>query len=104
VGVDDRDEAATLVGMEIGVPRSALPPCEDDTYYWVDLVGLTVRNARGDMLGTVDRMLATGVHDVMVLDREGQRMIPFVRNDIVQSVDLEKGVITVDWELSYWDQ
>lgn len=105
VGVDDRDQAAELIGSEIAVPRSALPACDDETYYWADLIGLSVRNEAGEVLGVVERMLETGAHDVMVLNGDGGgRMIPFVMGRIVQDVDLAKGVITVKWESSYWEQ
>jgi 16S rRNA processing protein RimM len=102
--VDDRDQAEALIGAEILVRRSALPPCKDGTYYWVDLIGLTVRNTSGVVLGTVDHMLETGGHDVMVLDEDKTRMIPFVMNDVVRDVDLVEGVITVDWQPGYWEE
>lgn len=100
-GVDDRDAAAALVGAGIGVRRSALPPCEPGEYYWTDLEGLAVRSAAGEWLGRVERLLATGANDVLVLD--GERMIPFVAGRVVRSVDLDAGEIIVDWDLSYWE-
>lgn len=42
-GVDDRNLAETLVGMEFYVSKSALPEPEEDEYYHADLIGLTVR-------------------------------------------------------------
>jgi 16S rRNA processing protein RimM len=100
-GVDDRDAAAALIGAGIGVPRSALPSCEPGEYYWTDLEGLTVRTEAGDSLGTVERLVATGANDVLVLD--GERMIPFVAERIVKSVDVEAREIVVDWDASYWE-
>jgi 16S rRNA processing protein RimM len=45
VGIDTREQAETLVGNEIWVPRSALPRPRKGEYYWVDLEGLSVRTA-----------------------------------------------------------
>ena len=99
-GFDDRDQAETLIGEEIAVPRDAMPAAEDGHYYWRDLEGLQVVHSGGSELGTVAYLLETGAHDVMVLKGDRERLIPFVRDDVVIDVDLAKGVITVDWE---WD-
>lgn len=96
-GVDDRDVARGLVGAEVAVERSALPKCEPGAYYWADLEGLEVVNARGERLGTVDHLVATGEHDVLVLGGRPQRMIPFVPGAVIRSVDLDTGVIVADW-------
>lgn len=103
-GVDDRDEARSLIGAGVAVDRDALPPCEPGEYYWVDLEGLAVQNTRGERLGEVDHLMATGANDVIVLSGEEGRMIPFVQGDVVVDVDLERGVIVVDWEPSFWDR
>lgn len=97
-GVEDRDAASALIGAEIGVPRSALPPCESGEYYWADLEGLVVQNLKGVRLGTVDHLLATGANDVLVLRGDEERLIPFVSPGVVQRVDLDAGTIVVDWE------
>lgn len=102
-GIDDRDSAAALTGTAIGVRRSAMPPPAPNEYYWADLEGLSVRNLEGDVLGTVERLVATGANDVLVLSGEGERLIPFVEGETVRRVDLEAGEILVDWDPSYWE-
>jgi 16S rRNA processing protein RimM len=103
-GVDDRDQAASLIGTELGVDRSELPEPEDGHYYWSDLTGLTVVHRDGTELGTIEDMLETGTHDVMVVrseqDGEQERLIPFVNGEIVIKVDLDNKRVDVDWE---WD-
>lgn len=99
-GFDDRDLAATLIGTEIGVPRDELPEPEDGHYYWSDLEGLRVVNRDGTEFGELAYLLETGAHDVMVIKGEEERLIPFVKDEVVIDVDLAAGVITVDWQ---WD-
>lgn len=99
-GFDDRDQAATLIGAEIGVPRAALPEAEEGHYYWSDLEGLRVVRSDGSELGVLAYLLETGAHDVMVVKGEKEHLLPFVKDKVVLDVDLEKGVITVDWD---WD-
>ena len=96
-GVDDRDQARGLVGADIAVERAALPKCEPGEYYWTDLEGLEVVTPAGARLGTVDHLVATGEHDVLVLSGRAERLIPFVRGTVIQSVDLDAGVIVADW-------
>lgn len=99
-GHDDREQAAALIGSEIGAIRSELPEPEDGHYYWSDLAGLLVVHRDGTELGKVEDMLETGAHDVMVVRGEQERLIPFVMDEVVISVDLDQKLISVDWE---WD-
>ena len=96
-GCRDRDAACGYRGCEIAVERSRLPDLEDDEYYWTDLVGLRVATAGGVHLGEVERMMETGANDVMVVRGEVERLIPFVAGTVVQSVDVERGAVVVDW-------
>ena len=100
VGIDDREQAAALVGAEFGVLRDRLPEPRDGQFYWYDLEGLRVVNCDGTELGTIDYMLETGSNDVMVVKGEQERLIPFVRDKIVLDVDLVEKIVKVDWE---WD-
>lgn len=100
-GIEDRDAARELIGATIGVPRSRLPTPAAGEVYWTDLEGLEVLTTSGELLGRVDRLVATGANDVLVLD--GERMIPFVRGSVVTAIDLEAGHIVVDWDSSYWE-
>lgn len=97
-GVEDRDAAEALRGIEVWVPRSVLPPPAPGEYYWVDLEGLRVVNAEGVGLGTVSHLFSTGANDVLVAQGERERMIPFVQPDFIRSVDFDAGVVTVDWD------
>lgn len=102
-GIGDRDAAAEWIGASIAVLRSALPALASGEYYWADLEGLEVRNTAGVRLGSVAHLIATGANDVLVLDGEGERMIPFVEGETVRSVDIDAGEIVVDWDASYWE-
>lgn len=99
--VDDRDQARALIGAAIAVHRDALPTLEAGEFYWADLKGLEVRTLAGQSMGRVDHLLETGAHDVLVIESDPQRLIPFVLDKTVREVDLEAGVIVVDWDPEY---
>ena len=95
---DDRDAAEGLVNQEIFVHRDQFPETESGEFYWTDLEGLEVRMGDGTVLGVIERMMATGANDVMVVQGDRQRLVPFVREQYVKSVDLEHGFVVVDWD------
>lgn len=96
--IADRDAAAALLGAEIAVERTELPAPPAGSWYWSDLIGLAVRSAAGEPLGQVRRIVENGAQDVLVTD-DGtvERMIPFVPEAIIRSVDMEGGVIVAEW-------
>lgn len=98
-GVGDRDQAAGLVGSDIGIARSALPAPGEGEVYWADLEGCEVVTIDGVALGRVSHLVATGANDVLVV-RDGvrERLIPHVRDEYVTEIDLVAGRITVDWD------
>ena len=97
-GIEDKDAADALRGVDVLVPRSALPPPAPGEYYWVDLEGLRVVNVEGADFGTVSHLFSTGANDVLVARGERERMIPFVQPDVVKEVDFDAGTLVVDWD------
>ena len=97
-GVADRDAAAAWRGALVAVTESVLPAPEADEYYWRDLIGLSVTTVAGTALGRVETLMATGANDALVVREESrERLIPFIAQ-VAREVDLERGVIVVDWD------
>lgn len=102
--VTDRDQVQPLIGAELAIRKDQLEPIEEDEFYWADLVGLKVENLDGEQLGEVDHLLETGANDVLVVKAAGldkDRLIPFVLDEVVKQVDLDKQLIQVDWGTDY---
>jgi len=100
-GIDDRNEAETWVGCDIYMPSDQLPRLRNNEYYWSDLIGLSVFSLNGDDFGTIDQMLETGANDVIVVKGEQERLIPFVWDQVVKTVDLDAGKMIVDWDADF---
>lgn len=99
-GCDDRDAAVALRGRPVAVPRAVLPEARSGEYYWADLIGLAVVNTGSQELGRVVGMLQTGANDVLVVQGERERLIPFIAT-VIREVDSGAGMIRVDWGADY---
>jgi len=97
-GCDDREQAAALIPSDIAVRREQLPPPAPGEYYWADLEGLRVVTLAGVELGVVSHLLATGANDVLVVKGDRERLLPFVRGQVVVEVNLEQRLLRVDWD------
>lgn len=99
-GIADREQAAALQGLRIAVARDDFPEPATNEFYWADLVGLNVVNAAGVTLGSVARVFETGANDVLVVEGERERLLPFIE-PVIRQVDIAGGTIIVDWDADY---
>lgn len=97
-GCQDRETAQGFCGIGIYIDRQQLPPLEPGTYYQTDLQGLNVYNRQAVLLGKVAQVMPTGSNDVLVVEGKKRHLIPFLIGQSIDAVDLEKGVIQVDWD------
>lgn len=101
VGCDDRNQAISLLHSEIAVRRAQLPPLKPGEYYWADLEGLQVITLEGAKLGTIASLFSTGANDVMVVRGDRERLLPFVKGQVVIEINLEQGLLRVDWDTDF---
>ncbi len=99
-GIDDRDEAGRLADCLVAVYREQLPAPAPGEYYRVDLLRMEVMTVEGRRLGKIVDIRETGANDVLVVEGETRCLVPFVRNEVVRQVDLDNGVVEVEWQ---WD-
>ena len=79
-GFASREAAATLVGQELQLPRTAFAPVGDAEFYVEDIVGCEVVQADGKLLGRISGTFWNGAQDVMTIvgDGGGERLVPVV--------------------------
>ena len=101
-GVATREAAGALRGVSVGVPAELLPALAEDEFYQSDLVGMTVVNRSGDVLGPVVDFVESGAHPIVRVARAegGERLIPWVAQ-YVDRVDVAARRIEVDWPADY---
>ena len=106
-GCDSREQVPFYTGCEVAIKREQLPALDKDDYYWSDLEGLQVITEQGECLGKVGHLFETGSNDVMVVKASKQsvddqeRLIPYLWNDVVKSVDTQAATITVNWDKDF---
>lgn len=94
-GVEDRAAAEGLVGRDLLVDRAELPPLPEGTYYWEDLIGLSVFEADGRFLGRLASILPTGSNDVYVVRDDRREILVPALAAVIREVDLVSGRMVV---------
>jgi 16S rRNA processing protein RimM len=91
-GVDDRNVAEQLKGLELSVTRADLPETEDGEFYQADLVGLAVFDIAGNRIGEVVGFQYAGTGDLIEIERTNGSigLVPFA-DSMVPEVDVANG-------------
>ena len=87
--VTSRDQAESLTGSRLMIPRRQLPSLDDDTHYWVDLIGMTVHSVQGERLGRIKEIIPTGANDVYVVEATKEYPVDEILLPAIESVILE---------------
>ncbi|MBM3512899.1 MAG: 16S rRNA processing protein RimM [Alphaproteobacteria bacterium] len=95
-GVTDRAAADRLKGERLYVTRDALPEADEGTFYYADLIGLSVETVDGVPVGRVRAVDNFGGGDILDVERPGQSsvLVPFAEG-IVAGVDMKAGVVRI---------
>ena len=97
-GVDTRDAAAALTGVELFARREGLPPTTGEEFYCADLVGLEAVTRDGARLGRVSGVSNYGAGDILEIAPDGggeTLLMPFTRA-VAPVVDFDRGQIVIE--------
>jgi len=94
--VATREDAEALRGLELYLPREALPPPDEDEYYLADLIGLAAVTPEGEPLGRIKNVQNFGAGDLLEIAPESgpSWWSPFTR-EAVPEVKIADGVVVV---------
>ena len=95
-GVNSRDEAEALNGIDLYVDRTKLPETEDDEFYVSDLIGMVVK-VEDKAVGHIKDVPNFGAGDLLEIEPNGGGStwyLPFTEA-IVPDINFETGEVTV---------
>lgn len=98
-GVNDRNAAEKLNGVELYVDRALLPdPDDDDDFYHADLIGLKARLADGSEIGEVTAVPNFGAGDLLEIrdPRSGDTYLYPFSKAVVPEVRVAEGYLLID--------
>jgi 16S rRNA processing protein RimM len=94
-GYDSREDVDALREAWLFVAAEDADPLGQGEYYLYQLIGLTVQDEDGHLLGELVEVIETGANNVFVVEGEdGQLLLPDIP-DVVQEIDFSTGAMTV---------
>ena len=98
-GIKDRTMAEALKGLELYVEREQMPQEDQDEFYYIDLVGLTVLKD-GEEFGKVESVENFGAGDIINVRLKNGKVFPFDFSDATfPVVDIENKVMHIELPL-----
>lgn len=95
-GVNDRDAAEKLRGNELFITEDDLPELPEGQFYVRDLIGMTVKEEEGSVLGKVTDVIQNTAQDIFEIERENGKTILIPKVDqFVLNIDGDSREITV---------
>ena len=94
-GIADRNGAELLRGKTMEVDRADMPSLPEGRYYIGDLIGCSVVNERGDVLGTVEDVTPAKT-DIFTLRHDTKTIMFPAADGVILSVDEEGKKIIVN--------
>jgi 16S rRNA processing protein RimM len=95
-GCHSKEDAETLRGAQLCLPRERLPELEKDEYYYSDLVGLVAVLPSGDQVGKILEVISYPAADVLLVrSAEGLLEVPMHPPYLV-TVHVAEGCVVID--------
>ena len=94
--VNSEKEAEKLRGQIIEIHHSQLQELPEGQYYQFQLIGLEVRTAQGEVVGKISDIIPTANNDIYVVAGEGGEILIPATDEIVKSIDIDKGIVIIE--------
>ncbi len=93
--VTDFEQATALVGNELYLPLSYLPPLKGKKFYYHEVTGFSVLDKKAGHIGTIDRIFDQSGHAIFVILNNSKEILVPVTDEIIQKVDRKRKTIEV---------
>lgn len=101
-GINTPEDVGRLRNMLVYIKATELPDLPEGEYYHHQLIGITVVDEAGKLLGKLTEILETGANDVYVVKTpEGKELLLPAVDEVILTVEPERGEMRVrlqDWQ------
>ncbi|MDO4545132.1 MAG: ribosome maturation factor RimM [Bacillota bacterium] len=95
-GIDDRNGAEAVKGRELFIMERDLPALPEGQFYVRDVLGMTVREEDGAVLGTISDVIQNTAQTLLEVEREDGKKVLIPKVDaFVLDIDDPKRQVTV---------
>lgn len=96
VGLDTRNDAESLRGLELRIPEEERPPLPEGEYYLSDLIGCRMETVDGRVVGEVTEWRDYGAAPLLVVESGGREILVPFTTAFYRQVEPDKGRIVVE--------
>lgn len=94
-GVNDEAAAEKLLGADLYLPLTLLPPLTGNNFYFHEVIGFTVIDEVHGTIGTLKAIYENTPQELFEVEQEGKHLLIPVHDDIILRVDRKDRVIYV---------
>jgi 16S rRNA processing protein RimM len=88
--IDTIDKAQVLTGCKLFMTLDNLPELEEGQFYYHDIIGYTVRDAKAGLLGEIIDFYELPQHDILAMLYQSREILIPVSDEIITSVNHKK--------------
>lgn len=92
-GIEDRDQAETLVGYTLFSPLAELPTLPEGRFYYFELIGFTVEDARYGTLGIIREFIELGAQELLSMEYQGRDVLIPTADHFLLRADKENKIL-----------
>ena len=90
------EAAKALKGASLYLPLENLPELEEDEFYYHDLIGFSLKDESGELIGEVQVVLDAGSQELLqVAHKSGEEVLIPLADELIVKVDKEAKVLTM---------
>ncbi len=91
-----REEVGELRNHVVYVPTGTRPPLPEGEFYHHQLIGMSVVEENGNLLGVVTEILETGANDILIVKTlESREVLLPVIDEVILAIDLARNEVRV---------
>lgn len=94
--VYDEATADEMLGTELYLPLSFLPPLEGTKFYYHEIIGFEVKDLRFGTVGIIEGVNDKTAQHLFVIQYLGREILIPINDQFIKALDREKKVLTLD--------